>query len=78
MDGELEITTAKGIFRGRLVALPRVGESLIIYRIAQGDIIKTSVVRRVTTERDGSLRVQTMNTIYHVARAAGPAVDQAA
>ncbi len=78
MDGELEITTARGVFRGRLFAPPRVGASLIIYRIAQGDIIKTSTVRRVSAEPDGSLRVQTMNSIYRVARAAGPAVDEAA
>lgn len=77
MDGELEFRTAKGVYRGRLLAPPRVGESLVIYRIAQGDVVQTSTVRRISTEPDGSLRVQTLNSIYRVARAAGPAVEAA-
>ena len=76
---ELEITKGHSVFRGALLMPPRVGSSLLIYRIAEHDVLTTSVVRSVSIGPDGGLCVITLNSTYHLARtAAHPAVNEAA
>ena len=77
--GELEITVAGSVIRGLLFAQPKVGQSLVIYRISEGDVLKTSTVRSVSIEPDGAVRVETMNSTYRlVSTATKTAAHQAA
>ena len=76
---EFEITSAGRVIRGMLFAPPKVGQSLVIYRITEGDVLKTSTVRSVATEPDGAIRVETRNSTYRlVTPATRTAVDEAA
>jgi hypothetical protein len=75
---ELDITGPGGTFRGLLFSAPRLGASLVVYRIGEGDILKTTPVRSVSTDPDGVVYVHTMNSTYRLARrAASAAVDAA-
>ena len=75
---ELEVTGPGGVFRGLLFSTPRLGASLIIYRLVEGDILKTTPVCRVSADPDGSVLVQTRNSTYRLARQAAKSAVEAA
>jgi hypothetical protein len=77
-EDQLEITGPGGVFHGLLFAPPRLGVGLVIYRLGEGDILKTTPVCRVATDPDGSVLVQTMNSTYRLARPAARAAVEAA
>lgn len=57
---------AAKVVRGYVVALPRVGASLVIFhRDGPGRMI-TSAVVRVLSDTDGTLYVETLNSIYRM------------
>ncbi len=75
---QLEITGPGGIFRGLLFSPPRLGTGLVIYRLDEGDILKTTPVCRVSTDPDGSVLVHTRNSTYRLVRAAVRSAVEAA
>lgn len=76
--GELEITGPGGTFRGLLFAAPTLGSSLVVYRIDEADVLKTTPVRSVSTDPDGTVYVHTLNSTYRLARRAASAAIEAA
>ncbi len=64
------------MIEGRLAALPRVGESIVVFRDDKMSRLITSTVIRILSGPDGSLYAETRNSVYRVVVAAEPRVTR--
>ncbi len=62
---ELEPSPVRCDFAGVVMYTPVVGQSLVVFCLA-GDALRTSTVRGVSVEDDGSVLVDTMNSTYRL------------